>query len=716
MSGLGSGLEAAVLPWVVDGYVEGPVLGEGAQGRVVLARHRTSAEIVAIKYLQGDDEAAFARFRQEARLLTQVDNPNVARLLGYVEKPGVGAAIVMEAVNGVSLKAVLAEHGTLEPEIALAVLKGSLAGLAAAHSVGVVHRDYKPANVVVRGDGCSKLVDFGVAGLMGTGSRSGTPAYMAPEQWFNEPSTPATDVYAATCVFVECMTGHPPFDGRDQATLAAQHTTGQVPVDDLPEPLRPLVLRGMAKQPGDRPVGALALVAELEAVAVEVYGQDWERRAVEGLASATAVLAAAFPLALPLLSAGALQGSAVTSSSVVAAEAGKAGSLAGKTFLAKIGGAYTVAILTGVAVVATIAVPVTIVAGKHQSKPRATAQQVAVPLSRLCPSAKDRCLGTRTADVDGNGQVDSLGLAVEAQKLVLRAVLNGRGETVVTNVADVGDPSGWGAGSSLLGWAGIGDIDGDKGDELFFVTEFGSSSIIHTVRTWHDGGFTLPEGDFPDGFMTGKAASYATFFGCRPRQFTLLVAGTELSKPTAGWSLTESDYTVDASGIWKKSRVQTGSTTKSQVFDGDLVAEAGLTSCFRPGTEPRTQEGFLDSVDLTGLTANVDPAAFLTGEAMRKACAEEGVTVHQDMELCNDYFISNPDETKSKFKVLPTATGTIVDGPSFLPKVCPADDTISCSVTLAQLAQALATKGHAILMRMTIQDGYISSFEEIFHP
>jgi serine/threonine protein kinase len=117
----------------------------------------------------------------------------------------------MEAVNGVSLRDVLSGNpGPLPPEAALTVLKGSLLGLSAAHAAGVVHRDYKPANVLVESSGNSKLVDFGIAGLSGERTVAGTPAYMAPEQWHGAPASPATDVYSATCVFFECVTGGPP--------------------------------------------------------------------------------------------------------------------------------------------------------------------------------------------------------------------------------------------------------------------------------------------------------------------------------------------------------------------------------------------------------------------------------------------------------------------------------------------------------------------------
>jgi hypothetical protein len=271
--------------WSVSGFSEVRELGRGAQGRVVLARHATAGTPVAIKYLPADAaEGDRALFEREARLLGQVRHPNVARLYRLVMGER-GAAIIMEAVDGVPLRRILAEHGALGPEASLLVLKGSLLGLAAAHRAGVVHRDYKPANVVVRGDGLSKLIDFGVAVWSGQGSRAGTPYYMAPEQWRGDPATPATDVYAATCVFYECVTGRRPYDPADRVALMGQHLTGPIPVAEAPEPLRPLIARGLAKAPAERPPGAAAFV-----------GADWEHRAVRALAAAATAFAALFPL------------------------------------------------------------------------------------------------------------------------------------------------------------------------------------------------------------------------------------------------------------------------------------------------------------------------------------------------------------------------------------------------------------------------------------
>ncbi|WP_131764019.1 serine/threonine-protein kinase, partial [Actinomadura fibrosa] len=282
-----------MVEWRVDGFDEVRVLGAGAQGRVVLARHTGSGAPVAIKYVhrRDGDEEAIERLREEAVTLGRITDPHVARLYRFVSGES-GAAIVMEAVDGVSLRAVLDEHGKLEPEAALVVLKGSLLGLAAAHGAGVVHRDYKPANVVVRSDGLSKLVDFGVAAVAGGEGRSGTPAYMSPEQWEGRPASASADVYAATCVFFECVAGHRPYTGTGLPELRRQHLGEPVPVEELPEPLRPLVAAGMAKDPRGRPPSAADFLAALETVAAGAYGSDWERRGVRALAAGTVALAA----------------------------------------------------------------------------------------------------------------------------------------------------------------------------------------------------------------------------------------------------------------------------------------------------------------------------------------------------------------------------------------------------------------------------------------
>jgi len=323
--------------WGVPGYAEVDVLGTGGFGRVVLAKHEASGKMAAIKYLRADflaDARIADGFRREAWLLSGVRSRHVVRLFDFVETPQ-GAALVMEAVPGVSLRALLVAENVLAPEAALAILKGSLLGLADAHAVGVVHRDYKPGNVLVSREGESKLVDFGLATLDGhNGLTAGSPAYMAPEQWAGRPGLPATDVYAATCVFYQCVTGHRPFEADTSEQLRALHGGAPVPLEAVPEALRPLIARGMAKDPAWRPATADAFVTELEAVARKAYGKNWEKRGWKRLATSAAALTALTPLALltaagtaaaPVAAAGAGAGvtAAGTGTGVTAAVAGK---------------------------------------------------------------------------------------------------------------------------------------------------------------------------------------------------------------------------------------------------------------------------------------------------------------------------------------------------------------------------------------------------------
>jgi eukaryotic-like serine/threonine-protein kinase len=274
------------------------MLGSGGFGEVMLARHDASGTQVAIKYLRGEllaDPDFAPLFRAEAVVLASLDDPNVVRLYEYVESPA-GAAIVMELVDGVSLRDILSRQGKTTAEAALVVLQGSLLGLAAAHRRGVVHRDYKPENVLIDGAGASKLTDFGIAARAGDSPiPAGTLAYAPPEQFNGSPASPATDVYAATATFYECLTGRPPFDGATAEVLLRQHQAEPVPLDPVPEPLRPLVAAGLAKDPGRRPADGAALVNELRIVAGAAYGPGWEERGRSGLAAAALLLAALWP-------------------------------------------------------------------------------------------------------------------------------------------------------------------------------------------------------------------------------------------------------------------------------------------------------------------------------------------------------------------------------------------------------------------------------------
>jgi serine/threonine protein kinase len=301
--------QARVAGWNVPGYTALKALGSGGFGDVVMARHDASGTPVAIKFLRQEllSDPRFAEmFRGEAAVLASMDDPNVVRLYEYAESPS-GAAIVMELIDGVSLKKILERQGATTPEAALLVLEGSLLGLAAAHARGVVHRDYKPDNVLVDGDGASKLTDFGIAARSGDRAEGGTLVYAPPEQFSGAPSSPAGDVYAATATFFECLTGRPPFQGDTAAALLYQHMFQAVPLDEAPEPVRPLLAAGLAKDPRDRPADATTFVAALNAVAARTYGPHWRERGRSFLGEAALLLTALWPSgALP-----AVQGSTV---------------------------------------------------------------------------------------------------------------------------------------------------------------------------------------------------------------------------------------------------------------------------------------------------------------------------------------------------------------------------------------------------------------------
>ncbi|MGH3243162.1 MAG: serine/threonine-protein kinase, partial [Spirillospora sp.] len=260
--------------WTVPGFTHERELGGGAAGRVVLAVDDLTSTRVAIKYLGGAplaDEAFLARFRASARALSQLEDPNVVDLYDFVEAPD-GAAIVMQYVDGVSLRRVLGAQGPAGPLAALSMLGGTLLGLASAHEHGVpVHGALRPANIMIDVDGNARLTDFATSSP-GTEAQSGA-AYAAPELWDGAPASVATDLYAATAIFYECLTGRPPFAGRNMARL---HREAPIPAEEVPGPLRELVHQGLAKDPAGRPATAADYLDALENAAVSAYGPSWE--------------------------------------------------------------------------------------------------------------------------------------------------------------------------------------------------------------------------------------------------------------------------------------------------------------------------------------------------------------------------------------------------------------------------------------------------------
>lgn len=264
--------------WTLPGYTHSRELVRDVSGQLVLAQHDQTGEPVAIRYLPRPQGGPGSRARAAAAQLAGLDDPHIAVPRDVVESDR-GIALIRDLVDGVALRALLVEEGAVGPEAALALLADVLRGLAAAHGRGVSHGDCRPGTVLVTRHGRGVLLDAGVASpdlreLMA----AGTPFYLAPEQWGGADPGPQPDIYAATATFFECVAGAPPYFGTAPALLRARHETAPLPVDALPEPLRAIAGRGLAKRPQDRPATAEQFLAEVELAAVRGFGEQWESR------------------------------------------------------------------------------------------------------------------------------------------------------------------------------------------------------------------------------------------------------------------------------------------------------------------------------------------------------------------------------------------------------------------------------------------------------
>ena len=243
-------------------------IATGGMGEVWKARDRVLDRIVAAKVLKSEytgDPNFLARFRNEARHTAALTHQNIASVYDYgetVDDTGTQqlAFLVMEFVEGQPLVTILHDEGALPVDWTLHVLSQSADGLSAAHRAGVVHRDIKPGNLMVRPDGVVKLTDFGIAQardatpLTRTGMVVGTAQYLSPEQAQGMEVTAASDVYSLGVVGYECLAGVRPFDGASQVAIALAHINRPPPPlpSHVPPAVRLLVERALAKDPADR--------------------------------------------------------------------------------------------------------------------------------------------------------------------------------------------------------------------------------------------------------------------------------------------------------------------------------------------------------------------------------------------------------------------------------------------------------------------------------
>jgi serine/threonine-protein kinase len=242
------------------------VLGRGGMGVVYRAHDRDLDDAVAIKTLRGEalsaDPSLLDRFKQEIRLARRITHPNILRTHDLGETGGL-RYLSMEFVRGLTLKQLIEASDILPTPVALRIAKQLCAGLAAAHEVGVIHRDIKPQNIIIEAAGGLKIMDFGIArlqeerGMTAEGTVVGTPDYMSPEQARGTALDFRSDIYSTGVVLYEVFTGTLPFDGDTPLAVVLKHIQENPPSPQARNPkidpkISQIILKCMQKDPKDR--------------------------------------------------------------------------------------------------------------------------------------------------------------------------------------------------------------------------------------------------------------------------------------------------------------------------------------------------------------------------------------------------------------------------------------------------------------------------------
>ncbi|WP_172591956.1 protein kinase domain-containing protein [Mycobacterium leprae] len=238
---------------------------------------------VAVKVMDSrytGDEQLLTRFQLEARSVARLKDPGLVA----VYDQGIDARhpfLVMELIEGGTLRELLAERGPMPPHAVVAVLRPVLGGLAAAHRAGLVHRDVKPENILISDDGDVKIADFGLvravaaAGITSTSVILGTVAYLSPEQVRDGDASPRSDVYSAGIMTYELLTGHTPFTGDSALSIAYQRLEIDVPrastvITGVPQQFDELVARATVRDPSGRYADAIEMAAQVDSIAEEL--------------------------------------------------------------------------------------------------------------------------------------------------------------------------------------------------------------------------------------------------------------------------------------------------------------------------------------------------------------------------------------------------------------------------------------------------------------
>ncbi len=263
-------------------YRIGRKIGSGGIGVVYAAEHTSLGHEVAIKVLRGAaamDGSEIARLRREAHIQVRLDQANIARVMDLDQMADGSIYVVMERLHGRSLADRMAKEAAIAPGFAIPVFVDVCRALAAAHDIGVVHRDLKPGNIFLCDEGYAKVLDFGMSKLTSAESLTqagytlGTPEYMAPEQCIGAPVEPRTDLYAFGVVMYEALTGALPIHSPNRRELLDLHQR-QIPKPmrvrrpDLPIPaeLDVAVMMCLRKKQGERPRDARELEQMLAAI------------------------------------------------------------------------------------------------------------------------------------------------------------------------------------------------------------------------------------------------------------------------------------------------------------------------------------------------------------------------------------------------------------------------------------------------------------------